>query len=111
MVDESGLDVVRGMVVDDDIQRRSYRNPVVRTGRRVVDEREQRLRWPVGHRLRVEFPEVDVQEVDERAVLLVGNLPVVEDVSLVDTRGDRDSTQRESAGEAVWVRVVVADNV
>jgi len=60
----------------------------------------------VGDRRGLERLQVDVQQIDERAVLLMGDVAAVEDLSLVDADVRFDPAQCERAGETVRVGVV-----
>jgi hypothetical protein len=56
----------------------------------VIDEREQRVCGPILDSLPVIRVEVDLDQVDERPVLLVGNAAAVEEVPFVDAGLGRD---------------------
>jgi hypothetical protein len=66
------------MVVDDDVDGHLRGHLVVLPRDRMVDEREQRPLGAVQDRLGIERSQVDVEEVDERPVLPVGDRPAVE---------------------------------
>jgi len=83
---------------------------VVRARRRVIDERDERIGGSIPERGGIEGVEIDVEQVDERAVLLVGDVAAVEDVSLVDPGVGGDPTEGKRAGEAVGIGVVVTDD-
>jgi len=96
VIDELRLDVLARMVVDDDIDRRSSGDFVVLAGRRVVDEGEKRAVRPVYDACGLERPDVQFDQVDERAVLLVGHIAAVEDRPLIDAGvfGDPSESER-----------------
>ena len=111
VIDEPGLDGFCGVVVDHDIDGRLRRDVVVCAWRRVIDEGDEGVLRAIQKRAGVERFEVDFEQIDERAVLLVGDIAAVEDVSLVDPGVGGDPAQGERAGETVRIWVVVADDV
>jgi len=107
VVDEPSVDVLGRVVVDHHVDRRSGRHLVVRAGHRVIDERQQMAIGAALHHLRIERLKIEVEQIDERAVLLVGYLSAVEDAPLVDAGRGGDTPQRERARQAVRIGVVV----
>jgi len=91
-------------VVDDDVDLRLGRELVVDAWSGVVDQGESVVLREV--RLVVEVAEVELQQVHERPVLLMGNLAVVADVG-VAADGLGDAGERDGAGDGVGVRIVV----
>lgn len=110
VVDELCVNLVGRVVVDDDVDGRALGYAVVRAGCGVVDEREKAAGGAVLDERGVERLELDVEEVDERAVLLVGDVAAVEDAVVVDAGCGGDAAEGERARETVGVGVVVADD-
>lgn len=57
----------------------------------------------------IEGFQIDIDEIDERPILLVRDIAAVQDVVFVDADGDRDPAQRERACETVRIRIVMTD--
>jgi len=90
------------MVIDDDIDREVHlaRGRVIDQGHGVVDRVILDL---------VPLDEVDPEQIDERSVLLVADVPEIDDIGFdVEMLGDR--LQRRCTGDRVRIRAVLSDD-